>query len=271
MAQALQDILTELNSVYQPQKDAYNQQITALDPQMQADQAGLDAAKTDSFNQISTDANRRGLAYSGIPISEQAQYTGSTYLPSVANLKSQYAQQRFNLQNALAQVGQTQYNTAYGIQHQQAQDDAAKIAASASAGSGFSPTFGGGDVPGDSTNKYAQEATGKATQRAGGGFNFTDPNGNGLSAAQYAKAANIPFRDLLSWMAAKGDTGAKQALQFVGNDYGYNPNTIGGNGSLYNALVNGVTQYRGSTSNIPGLTQAGQQSALPANLKLSSY
>jgi len=121
MARQLDQILQELNSVYAPQKDQYAQQIAAVDPQMQAEQAGLDAAKTDAFNQITTGANRRGLLFSGIPVSEQAKYLGSTYLPSIANLKGRYAQQKFNLTDALNQIGQKQYSEATGIyQNEQA-------------------------------------------------------------------------------------------------------------------------------------------------------
>lgn len=76
-------------------------------------------------------------------------------------------------------------------------------------------------------------------QRPGGGYNFTN-NGVAISAARYAQLSNTPFRTLLQNMANTGDTGAKTALNFVGNDFGYNPNAIGGNSGLYNALVWGV-------------------------------
>jgi len=148
MARELQQILTELNAVYDPQKQNYNQQIQSLDPAMQAEEKGLSAAKEDAFSQITAGANRRGLLFSGIPIEEQARYTGSQYLPSVANLKSRYATQRFNLQDALAKVTADQYNTAYGIRQKEVDTEAAAAAAAASAraaaGNGFNPTFGGG-------------------------------------------------------------------------------------------------------------------------------
>lgn len=250
MARALTDILTELNNVYQPQKDNYNQQIAGLDPAQQSEEASLAAAKDDAFKQTYTDANRRGLAFSGIPIGEQANYLKTSYLPSIGNLKANYRQQRFNLQDALAKVGADQYNTAYGIRQKELDTEAAAQAAAqaarASAGSGFSPTFSGGSVLGADTGLGASQA-GRASQRPGGGFNFTAPDGSSISAAQYAKAGGIPFTDLLKWMASKGDTGAKTALGFVGNDFGYNPNAIGDNSGLYNALVNGVTQFRGAT------------------------
>lgn len=80
-----------------------------------------------------------------------------------------------------------------------------------------------------------------AQKSNGGGFAFTN-NGQAISAAQYAKLTNTPFRTLLQQMSNKGDSGAKQALNFVGNDFGYDPTKInnGNNASLYNALVWGT-------------------------------
>jgi hypothetical protein len=45
---------------------------------------------------------------------------------------------------------------------------------------------------------------------------------------------SVPFTTSNLWPQA-GDTGAKQALGFVGNDYGYNPNMVGGNTGVYNS------------------------------------
>nr|MBA3679487.1 hypothetical protein [Candidatus Saccharibacteria bacterium] len=105
MARALSEILTELNSVYNPQRqrqnDLYNQSINDTNPMEQADLGGLEAAKTSSFKQIDTGANRRGMLFSGVPLAEQAQYVGQSYLPGVANLKNRYAEIRGNLKSSL--------------------------------------------------------------------------------------------------------------------------------------------------------------------------
>lgn len=61
------------------------------------------------------------------------------------------------------------------------------------------------------------------TQRAGGGFNFTDARGNAISAYTYAKQTGQSFRTVLSNMAAKGDAYAATALKYAGNDGAYNP------------------------------------------------
>lgn len=105
MARALADIITEISSSYNPQRERlnkfYNEGVEATAPQEQADLAGLEAAKTNAFNSITTGANRRGMLYSGVPLKEQAQYVGENYLPSIANLKGRYAGMRDNLKQTL--------------------------------------------------------------------------------------------------------------------------------------------------------------------------
>jgi len=244
MARALQDILTELDAVYNPQRDQYNSAIQAVDPAQQAEEQGLESAKNDAFGQITQAANRNGMFYSGMPIAEEQKYTGSTFLPSLANLRAKYAQQKFDLTSALNKVTSDEYTQAEGI-HQNELDQeekarefdrqlAAQTAAAKSAAASFATpslgTFGMGND--GSVASYSQ--------KAGGGFAFTDANGNPISAATYSQLTGIPFRSLLSQMAAAGDTGAKSALNFVGNDYGYNPNMIGGNANIYNALIWGA-------------------------------
>lgn len=79
-------------------------------------------------------------------------------------------------------------------------------------------------------------------QRQGGGYNFTDANGNAISAATYARMTNTPFRTLLQQMASSGDVGAKTALGFVGNDFGYDPTKAASyqNAGVYNSLTWGA-------------------------------
>jgi hypothetical protein len=142
MARALSQILTELNSVYDPQRQSYQKQISALDPQQNAELKGLDASKQDAFQQITDQANRRGLFYSGIPIGEQQRYTGANYLPAVANLKNRYAQQRFSLQDALSGLTKEQYGRAYDVRQNELALEQQRAAAAAAANS-FSPSFDG--------------------------------------------------------------------------------------------------------------------------------
>jgi len=80
------------------------------------------------------------------------------------------------------------------------------------------------------------------TQRAGGGFNFTNAQGKAISAATYSKLTGIAFRTLLETMATKGDAGAQQVLGFVGNNYMYDPTKInsGSNAAMYNSMTWGM-------------------------------
>lgn len=188
MARELAQILQELDAVYKPQKDQYTQAIQSTDPALAQEEAGLQAAKQDAFQGITDQANRRGLFYSGMPIAEQARYTGAQFLPALANLRARYAQQKFDLTNALNKVTQDQYNTAYGVrqkeldlEEQQRQFDAKlaaeQAAARASSGgggsAGFSPTLGGGGGGGGAAPAAASAAAsqnlltgGKTTQDA---------------------------------------------------------------------------------------------------------
>jgi len=168
MPRALQDIITELNAVYNPQRDVYNQQISGLDPALEAEQRGLQQQKQDSFQQITDQANRRGLFYSGLPIQEEQKYVGGQYLPAIANLHSKYANQRFGLQETLAKLTADQYNQASGLrqaeldrEEEQRQFDA-KMAAQAAAdaasrgGGGGGASFAGGYAPAGGTVQGAQ-------------------------------------------------------------------------------------------------------------------
>lgn len=251
MARELSAILSELNNVYDPQRQVVKQQQDAIDPALQAEEQGLEYAKKDAFGQIQDQANRRGMFYSGMPVAEEQRYTGGTYLPALANLRGKYGQQRFNLQDTLNKIQQDQYNNAYGIREREVEADEkrrqfdeqmaaterANAASRAAAGSGMaSPSFGlgGGAAP---------EAGGFGMQkRANGGFNFVGPGGQAVSAATYAASTGVPFRTLLQQMASQGDAGAKAALGFVGGDYGYDPGkiSVGNNAKIYDSLVWGT-------------------------------
>lgn len=267
MPRALSQILDELNAVYNPQRDVYNQQVALLPEQQMAQEKGLEQAKQDSFQEITNTANRRGLFYSGIPVAEQQKYTGATFLPAVANLRNNFQTRKFNLQDALAEITQKQYGQAYGIRQGELDTEAAMEAernrARAAAG-GASPGFGFG---GQDERVLGASASATASQRANKGFNFTDAMGRPINAAQYAAMKGIPFRSLLQQMANAGDAGARSALGFVGNDFGADPRRITSQSqaNLYYALTGrriGVAtgkpapQQKASSSSSPFYQQA---------------
>lgn len=142
-------------------------------------------------------------------------------------------------------------------------------AARAAAGSPF-PSFGGGGSSGNNGAATSTMGGANMVQRGDGGFNFLDANGGVISAAQYAAAKGIAFRDLLQVMANKGDQGAKAALGFVGNDFGYDPNKVRdqNTANLYNSLVGGTGRsasaytppqsYQQKAMNLAGYKSAGE-------------
>lgn len=177
MARALADILTELNSVYNPQRqkqqDIYNQGLESVAPQETADLTGLEQAKKNAFGSIETGANRRGLFFSGIPLEEQAKYVGENYLPGIAGLKSRYAGIRGNLYQTLAtalgnldteqnKYGRDIYDTEVAQDIERERIAAAERSArAAGAGSGWSPYTG---VLGSEDNKVITPTTGSGVR-----------------------------------------------------------------------------------------------------------
>lgn len=236
MARALQDIITELDTVYRPQRDLYNKQLTEVDPQLDAEKKGLMAQKDDSFRQISDQANRRGMFYSGMPIQEEQRYTGQQFLPALANLQGKYATQRFGLQETLAKLVSEQHSKAYGIREGElAQEEEQRQ---------FNERL------------RAQQEADAASRAAGsggggGGYNFT--GGNTLGAQTPAKTylGNDDFRGRLAYLAQGGNGDARVALKYTGNN------------GRYDGAVSSVDEYAalkraGITGNyyVPGLGSA---------------
>lgn len=207
MARALDQIMAELESVYSPQKDVYNQKLSALPGQQQAELGGLEAAKTDSFNQITQGANRRGVAFGGIPLAEQASYLGQSYLPAVANLKGKFAGLKSDLSLRLAELAAKQRQDAYGIRDYELQEDARREAAAQAARAASS---GGG---------------------GGGGFSFGGFGGAGETTSQAGAAPQLSLRQQWQQEANAGDWNAQVALNYAGDD------------GRYDGVVNSQAEY----------------------------
>lgn len=237
MPRALESIMKELNSVYNPQRDIYNKQINALPGQQEAQMKGLQSAKEDAFNQIVTGANRRGVAFGGIPLEEQQSYLGSSYLPAVANLKNRFIQQKGSLQEALAELAGRQraeardiYDREYARELEQQRLAEARRAAS---GGG-----GGGGFNLDSLFNTPTDTTSTSTA-------------NNQAVKQYI--GNNDYRGRLAYEAKQGDQDARVLLKYVGNDGRYDGpvsavdfqvlsrNGIGGNYYIPGVNVQGNT------------------------------
>lgn len=248
MAQTLDQVYASLGSVYDPQANLIRQQQSEIPGQIAEEEKGLQAKQESAFGQILGGARQRGMGFSGIPLQEQAKYTASEFLPAVARLRQTGRQQATTLEEALLGINERRRTFAQQIrdgdlQREQQERQMAEQrrqfdlqlqesqrASRAAAGGGFSPSMGGGGAAKAPTMIRKQD----------GGFAFTDPSGRPISAAAYSLGTGTPFRALLQQMANQGDKGAKNALGFVGDDYGFNPGKIGNNRGVYNALTWGI-------------------------------
>jgi len=257
MARTLSQIISELNPTYAPQEKALRERQALIPTQIAEEEKGLQAKQTQAFGDILGGARRRGLGFSGIPLSEQAQYTSTEFLPALARLKGQGREQALSLEEAILGIGerrntlaqqlrqseqdraeqQRQFNINAKLARQQF-EESKRQAARAASGGGGGLSFGGG-VDGGGAAAPAKVAR---SQRKDGGFNFSY-NGQPISAAKYAQLTGTPFIDLLNNMAKSGDRGAAAIKGFVGNDYGIDRgrvNVQGKLGNIYNSLVWGV-------------------------------
>lgn len=263
MARTFDQVLAEVTARSDPQRNIVLGQISQLPTQQVAEEAGLEAKKTQAFDDITAGARRKGLGFSGIPLGEQAKYTATDYAPAVANLKTSFSNRRGTLESALADIGRQDYTSAQDIyardrafEEQQRQFNeqlAEQRRQAASQGNPLSGLFGGG----------SKAAAPKYTQRSDKGFSFTDAAGRPISAAQYAQATGTSFRSLLDIMARAGDKGAQTALGFVGDDYGYDPRKIGGSVDLYNALVWGTGRNADAAKSVQAVKNAANTKFQP--------
>lgn len=97
-------ISNTFNDIYRPAEQLYQQQLQAIPGQFTAKKTALEQAKTNAFRDIGTQAQDKGLFYSGYQPLKQGEYTGSTYLPGLANIATEEAQQRFDVLGALQKL-----------------------------------------------------------------------------------------------------------------------------------------------------------------------
>ena len=232
MARTLDQILSELSTTYAPSAQTIQSQMDLVPGQTAANISAADAAQTKAYQNILTGAQQRGIGFSGIPLGEQANYASTVYAPAVLQAKNQGQQNVLTLQDALNKLNLSQYDTALKIRQQdidnefkQQQLDAQRAA---SAASQWTPTYTPPNPTPDSQSGGVQVGYSRG---ANGSFNFTDSVGHQLNATQYALATNQNPRTVLQMMANAGDSGAKQALNFVGglnadNTIQYDPTKV---------------------------------------------
>ncbi len=117
--QSLAEIMNDLAPASAQQTALINEQKAGLGAKYAGQQAGLDAQKAQGFTTINNQATGRGMAFSGIPLDEQATYLSTAYLPEVAKLKQQENDEGMQLNKSLADIYTQQYNQAFDTRNTQ--------------------------------------------------------------------------------------------------------------------------------------------------------
>jgi hypothetical protein len=190
--------------------DAYNSLGSVYDPQVAAVQAteapamsALDQAKVNAFSTIGQQANAKGMTFSGFTPDQEATYTGTKYLPAVANLQAGITNAVNKLNTARSTQAQSLVSTA-----QTAANDAAykndQLALQQeklnqpSASTLITPYQ---QAQLNNTQTSQQLAAMKAytvTQKANNaGYAITGPSGQPVSLANYSQATGQSLLNLL--------------------------------------------------------------------------
>ena len=117
--QSLDQIIAGLNQAYQPQVDILNTERGGLGAKYDSQRTALGAQKVQGFNTINDNANAKGMAFSGIPMDEQANYLSTQYLPGMQKLTTQQNEDDLALQKSLASINSEKVLKATDIRQQQ--------------------------------------------------------------------------------------------------------------------------------------------------------
>jgi hypothetical protein len=228
----LDQVITSLGSVYDPEVQNVRAQQAALPGQLQTDETALQGEQTRAFDDILQGARRRGtgVAFGGIPLGEQAKYTSTTFLPEMARLRGTYATKGLSLEDAIlginerrAQQGQSIFENERNFFESKRQFD------------------------------EQQAANERASRAAAASPSFAFPGAGGPTAPAAAKPAGPKFignndlRGHLNYLAQKeGNADARIALQYVGNDGKYSLSPYVTNPAIIAALnrIGAVNVYK---------------------------
>lgn len=265
MARTLAQIVAELNPTYQAQTESLQQQQQLIPQQVQSQESALNAQKDVAYEDIVSGARRRGLGFSGIPLGEQAKYAATTYAPALANLRFQGQQKAMSLQDAILGINERRDTMAQNIlqqeQNREFQAAEAEKQRRAAAAASAMPSFGGfGGGQGGGGPQGGGNIARPKVEKNNNGYNFFDAYGKPINAAEYVQLYNraggqLSYRQLLQSMANDGDTNAKIALNYVGDDFKF-----GG----------APAQYQGALSALGATGNYNQPNSSRTNLALGS-
>lgn len=206
----LQQEYANLAGVYDPQEQLIQQQMAQLPIQAQAQRSALEQAKVNAFRDINSQAQGRGVFFSGFRPEEQARYTGATFLPALAEVEGKQLAQQSALQQALLGVRQQRQQQAQSIlqaqldreqaerQFRMEQEARAREAAASRAAS--------------SASSAPAIPVQRAVEAAFVGYDRNDPNDRGLAEA------------LISRIISDYNIGIDEAARIV---YGYRKKQFG--------------------------------------------
>lgn len=204
--QSLDQILASLDPAYAPQRTLFQQQQALIPGQTQTALTGLDTAKTNNFRDVNTNANSKGLAFSGIPVAEQTRYLGEKYLPAVAGVQQDAQKQTLTLAQSLAQLSSEQRLRAMDTRDTQqkaldtyleAERDR-QFKAQQAALDRSAQGANGGLTAGQMLNEQNRLAAQfKIKSLKSGNYSATGPNGAPISVFAYAQNTGNSFLDLL--------------------------------------------------------------------------
>nr|DAV76463.1 MAG TPA: hypothetical protein [Caudoviricetes sp.] len=117
--QSLEQIIGDLNPVYQGSIDVINKRRAQLPAKFDAQRSALSAERVQGFNTINNQATNRGMSFSGIPLDEQATYLSTKYLPGLQQLDYQQNEADLSLDEALAKINQERRLKAMNIRQTQ--------------------------------------------------------------------------------------------------------------------------------------------------------
>lgn len=221
--------MAELDQFFTPSAQIIKQRQGLIEPQIASATKGLETRKENEFRDITSRANARGVVYSGLPIEEEARYTGEQFLPALASLRQTGQEQNLSLAESLAGLRREQGLLGQQIRQGELdrdearrQADRAAKAAAAQAGS----TSGIQAILDEILNQANPKPTSLPgiklkNPKLGGRAGFALTIGKTpVSAFEYARRQSVDFGDLLYSMASEGDSYAERAYREIANNGG---------------------------------------------------
>lgn len=122
VVQNLQNLVSQFTAAQAPEDAQIDSEVSQNDQSGTAQIAGVNQAKDNAFGDITNAANARGALFSGFTPSQEASYTGSTYLPALAKIQAAIATTRNTLLGSKANLASTANTNALNEQKTEQQE-----------------------------------------------------------------------------------------------------------------------------------------------------